>query len=123
MRSLADYLALVPPYNARDPNFMAELALVLQPFADQQTFLASLPQAFSVATSIGVQEDAVGKWVGVSRNIPVPVENPWFTLDFAGLGFDQGYWFGPYDGQALVALDDDTFRRLIYAKIIANNCN
>jgi hypothetical protein len=123
MRTLAEYLALVPPYNAQDANFMAELSLVLAPFVDQQAFLASLPAAFSVGEAIGVQLDAVGAWVGCSREIPVPVENPWFSWGTPGLGWGQGYWYGPYEGTQLSVLDDETFRRLIYAKILANNCN
>ena len=121
MKTIADYLALVPPEHASDARFMAELKLLLQPIVDQQAFLASLPDAFDLDTAIGVQLDAVGAWAGVSREIPVPVLNPWFSWDTANKGWGQGYWKGPYEGSALSALDDDTFRRLIRAKILANN--
>jgi Protein of unknown function (DUF2612) len=123
MRELAWYLSKVPPEHAGDANFMAELALVLQPFVDAQAFINSLPQAFDLDTAVGVQLDATGAWAGITREVPVPVQNPWFSFDTSGLGFDQGYWQGPYDGIALAALDDTTFRRLIRAKIAANNCN
>lgn len=123
MRSLEDYLALVPPLNAGDANFMAEVALCLEPFADIQTFLQQLPAAFDLDNAIGVQLDATGAWIGQSRNIPVPILNPWFSWDTAGLGWDQGYWWGPYEGTGLATLDDTTYRRLLRAKILANNCD
>lgn len=123
MRSLSDYLAKVPPEHAGDANFMAELSLVLQPFVDTQSLIASLPSLFDVDDAIGVQLDATGAWVGISRNIPVSVPNPWFSWGIPGLGWGQGYWQGPFEGSALTALDDTTYRRLIRAKIAANNCN
>ncbi len=123
MKTLADYLAKVPPEHATDGNFMAELSAVLQPFVDAQAFLASIPAAFDLDTAIGVQLDAVGAWAGVSRKIPIPVNNPWFALDTAGRGADQGWWKGEYDGAALTSLDDETYRRLIRARIIANNAD
>ena len=123
MPTVADYLAKIPPLHAGDANFTAELALLLQPLADAQAFLASLPAAFDLDTAIGIQLDAVGLRVGISRQIPIPVPNPWFSLDTAGLGLDEGWIWGPYDGTALAKLDDDTFRRLIRGKIAANSAN
>jgi RNAse (barnase) inhibitor barstar len=123
MRSLADYLAKIPPEHAGDTNFMAELSLVLQPFVDIQALVNSLPSLFDLDNAIGVQLDATGLWDGITRNVPVPVPNPWFSFDTVGLGFDQGYWQGPFDGVGLTSLDDTTFRRLIRAKIAANNCD
>src|SRR6185437_11860764 len=123
MREVAWYLAKVPPEHAGDPNFMAELALVLQPLVDEQAFYESLPQIFDLDIAVGVQLDATGLWAGITRKIPVPVPNPWFAWDTSGLGWDQGYWQGPFEGIALASLDDETFRRLIRAKIEANNCN
>ncbi len=121
MKTVEDYLAKIPPLHSKDARFMAELALLLQPLVDQQAFLAALPQAFDLDFAVGVQLDAVGARVGASRQIPIPVENPWFSLGVAGLGLGQGYLKGPYEGSALSKLDDDTFRRLIRAKIVANN--
>ena len=121
MKTVADYLAKIPPLHSADSRFMAELALVLQPFVDAQAFLTSLPQAFDLDYAIGVQLDATGAWIGQSREIPVPVLNPWFSLDTPGLGADQGYWKGPYEGTALASLDDDTYRRLLRAIVAANN--
>src|SRR6185437_15239875 len=123
MREIAWYLAKVPPEHAGDANFMAELAMVLQPFVDAQAVINSFPQLFDLDYAVGVQLDATGAWAGIARQIPVPVQNPWFSWGVAGLGWGQGYWKGPFEGVALASLDDATFRRLIRAKIAANNCN
>ena len=53
MRTVADYLVLVPPEHASKPKFMATLAMALQPFADQQQFFADLPSQFDLDTAIG----------------------------------------------------------------------
>lgn len=124
MRAIADYLALVPPEHAGKPNFTAELALILQPFSDLQVLLESLPSLFDLDLAVGVQLDATGEWIGRSRNIPVPVPNAWFSFGVQGLGWGQGYWKGPLAGEtALSSLDDDTYRRLLRAVILANQSN
>jgi hypothetical protein len=123
MRTLAYYLAKIPPEHATDANFMAEVALVMQPFVDARGVIGSLPAQFDLDYAIGVQLDATGAWIGQSRQIPVPVLNPWFSFDTTGLGFDQGYWFGPFEGVGLSALDDTTYRRLLRACVLTNNSN
>jgi hypothetical protein len=123
MNPLSFYLGKVPPEHAGDSNFIAELSLVLQPFVDIQALINSLPGLFDLDVAVGVQLDATGLWAGITRNIPVPVPNPFFSFDVAGLGADEGFWQGPFDGVALASLDDTTFRRLIRAKIAANNCD
>lgn len=122
MRTTAQYVALIAPEHQGAPKFVATVTIMADVLARFQVFLASLPQAFDVDTAIGVQLDAVGVRVGISRRIPVPVPNPWFSLDDPTRGLDRGVWKGPYDtGTTVDQLDDDTFRRLIYAKILAND--
>lgn len=120
---IADYLAKIPPLHAGKPKFIAVLSLLLQPYADAQAFLAGLPQAFDVDYAIGAQLDVVGEWVGVSRNIPIPIASPWFAWDSAVHGWDRAPWqvLGVSAGSTYQSLDDDTFRRLIKAKIAANS--
>lgn len=122
-RTIDYYLGKVPPEHSTDPNFMAELRLILQPFVDTQALIASFPALFDLDVAIGVQLDATGAWAGISREVPIPVPNPWFSWGVPGLGWGQGYWKGPFDGVGLSALDDTTYRRLIRAKIAANNCD
>lgn len=121
MRATADYVALIPPLNANKPNFVATVSATAAPFADLQTFLAQLPLAFDLDEAIGAQLDVDGKWIGRSRVIPIPVENPWFSWAENNRGWGQAYWKGPTVlGDLLDSLDDDTYRRLLRAKIIAN---
>jgi hypothetical protein len=93
--------------------------------ASLQTLLNDVKTGFSVDTAVGVQLDAVGKWVGATRFIEQEIVGVWFEWDEDGdpstLGWDIGYWQGRFDADtAMSALDDETFRLVIYAKIILN---
>lgn len=121
MRSVADYLAKIPPLNAGKAKFAATIEAVVAAFADNQAFLDRLPQAFDLDTAVGVQLDKVGEWVGRSRQIPIPVLQPWFSWAIPKRGWGQAYWKGPDILRTrLATLDDETYRRLLRAKIRAN---
>ena len=121
MPTLADYLSLIPAQHADKPRFVATLTALLQPLIDQQAFLSRMPQAFDLDVAVGVQLDQVGLWVGVSRMIAVPIAGLFFSFDNPALGFGTGVWKGPFDSlDGLVALDDDHYRRLLRARIAAN---
>jgi hypothetical protein len=121
MRATNDYLALIPPLYANKPNFNATIAASVASFADVQSFFANLSQAFDLNVAVGAQLDVVGQWVGQSRKVTIPVAQPWFTWSDPLRGWSQGYWQGPNINAAYIdSLDDDTYRRLLYAKIIAN---
>ena len=67
------------------------------------------------------QLDAIGLWVGITRQVQTPITGVYFSLDTAGLGFDQGNWQGPYDpSYGITSLDDTTFRAAIRIKIGIN---
>jgi len=122
MRDADDYLALIPPLNASKPNFMATIAATVAPFADAQTFLAGLSLAFDLDVAIGAQLDVVGQWIGRSRNIVAPISNVWFSWGIALKGWGEGFWYVPESaGTMTYVLDDTTYRRLLRAKILANN--
>lgn len=116
------YLDRVTPFWRGQPKFTAELVAILEPISDLQDMLAKLPQTFDLDDAVGVQLDAVGLWVGRSRNIPIPIPNIWFSFDSAPRGFDLGIWRGPFDNDSgITVLDDDTYRLFLRAKIAANN--
>jgi hypothetical protein len=122
MADVTTYTGLVTPQHADKPKYMAMLAAVFGCFVDQQNLLASLPEAFDLDTAVGVQLDAVGLWVGVSRDVAVPITGAYFAWDTPGLGWDQGNWQGPFDPTTGISeLDDGTYRVLIKAKIGANH--
>lgn len=121
MAQATDYTALITTEHADKPKFMAMMAIVAQCFSDQINVAQSIPAAFDLDVAGGVQLDAVGLWAGIKRQVKTPL-NVYFSLDTAGLGFDQGNWQGPFDpSTGLTSLDDDTFRTLIRAKIAANS--
>ena len=121
MRSVTEYLGLIPPLNANKPNFNATIAATVATFADNQSFLNDLWKAFDLDVAVGVQLDAVGAWAGISRIIPIPVIQPWFSWGINKRGWGQAYWKGPdLLKNSLSSLDDETYRRLIRAKIVAN---
>ena len=68
---------------------MGVVATLCQPFVDEQSVLNSLPGKYDLDSAVGVQLDAVGEWVGISRELAVPLSNVYFSLDIAGLGLDQ----------------------------------
>ena len=101
---------------------MAMVSLLAQWAVDRQNMLASIPGLYDIDDAVGSQLDAVGLWVGASRNLSVPLTNVYFSLDIAGLGLDQGVIQGPFDPTTgLVSLPDAQYRILLYATIAANN--
>lgn len=119
--ALEDYTKLVTSEHADQPDFLAVLAATLQPFVDCQTLLASLPTKFDVDLAKGRQLDVVGQWVGLGRQLALPISGVYFSFDVPGLGWDEGVWKGPFDPtEGVVSLDDDTYRLMLYAKIAAN---
>jgi Protein of unknown function (DUF2612) len=116
------YLNLVTSEHRNQPDFIAMLTAVLQPFADLQTVMSSFPSLYDIDVAAGVQEDAVGEWVGVSRDLNEPLTGIYFELDSATLGLDQGILQGPFDPTTgIVQLPDDVYRTLLKAVVLNNS--
>lgn len=119
--SVAPYLALITSEHNKKPKFMEMCRLVFQPIADDIAQLGSMIAKFDVDYAVGAQEDSVGAWAGVSRELAVPLTGVYFSLDAAGVGFDEGTWKGPFDPITyLVLLPDAAYRQLIKARILNN---
>lgn len=122
MAALSDYTALITSEHATKPKYAALMSLWLQACVDLINFYAGLPAAFDLDLAIGAQLDAIGRWVGISRYVSVPITGLYFSWDTAGVGWNQGIWFGPnMPTTTLVAMDDGTYRGVLRAKIAANN--
>lgn len=120
MATASDYSALITAQHKGKPKFTALVEAVAGCFADIGNALRSIPPAFDLDSAVGDQLDAVGLWVGVSRNVLIPFA-VYFSFDTVNLGFDQGSIKGPFDpAEGLTRLDDETYRTLIRAKIGAN---
>lgn len=121
--SIVSWLSLVTSEFQPRPKYMAMLAATFQPIADTLAVLESIPQKYDVDFAVGVQLDAVGQWVGASRNIAVPLTGVFFSWGVAGLGWGQGNWTTSINASQLIQLPDPQFRTLIYARIAANHWN
>ena len=122
MADIATYTNLITSEHNKQPDFMAVVSALAQPVVDLQNLLGSMPGKFDLDNAVGAQLDDVGLWVGISRNVSVPLAGVYFSFDMAGVGFDQGNWKGPFDPDTgLTRLDDDTYRLVIRAKIGANH--
>ncbi|OYV51320.1 MAG: hypothetical protein B7X10_00805 [Burkholderiales bacterium 21-58-4] len=119
--NISGYLALVPSANQK-PKFLAVLSAVIQPFADMQSLCSTMPSpVFDLDYAVGQQLDMLGEWIGVTRNLEVPLTGVFFSLDTAGLGLDEGILFGPYTpSDGLEQLPDEQYRLVLRVKI-ANN--
>ena len=118
------YTDLITSEYNQQPNFMSMLSLVFQPIADNMAAMRSMPVLFNLDDAVGQQLDFVGEWVGVSRDIAVPLTGVYFTIGDPGLGFGSGTWFSEFDPiSGLVVLPDANYRTLIRARIARNRWN
>jgi hypothetical protein len=116
-----DYTTYITSEHADKPNFLATITALTEGAGQISDMLQSLPQKFDVDLAVGDQLDAVGKWVGFSRQLVAPIAGVFFSWDTAGLGWDQGNWKGPFEPtQGIVTLDDQTYRFALKGKIAAN---
>ena len=122
MADLTDYTGLITSEHNQRPKFMAVVEALTKPMVALQNLLGGMPDVFDLDKAVGVQLDAVGLWVGIARRVATPLTGVYFSLDTAGVGFDQGNWKGPFDPDTgLTLLDDDTYRLVLRAKIGANH--
>lgn len=122
MAEIDKYLGLITALHRDKPKFSGTVGTVARCFVEAQAAFAAMVPEYDLDLAVGVQLDAVGLWVGISRHIQTPLEGVYFSLDVFGLGFDEGVWKGPFDPDTgITTLDDETYRLLIRAKIGANH--
>lgn len=84
------YTSLITSEHNVWPNFMALVAYICQASVDQQNLVDTFPDLFDVDEAVGDQEDKLGLWIGVSRNlnqaIDVPTAEDNFQRADGGLG-------------------------------------
>lgn len=121
--TVAEYLALLTSEYAEKPNITAVITADTSVQVRVQDLMTSMTLLFDVDVAVGDQLDIVGEWVGVSRNVAIPIVGVYFSWD--GLTYTTGWDFGswqPYNTPAqITSLPDDAYRTLIKAKIAANH--
>lgn len=119
MATIEQYTKLVTDEHSDKPKFMKMMALVVSAFVDCQNVYNRM--IFDIDDAEDIMLDFIGEWVGLSRYIEIPLAI-YFAFDTVGLGFDQGIWFAPFDPvSGTTRLDDDTYRRVLWAKVGINN--
>lgn len=117
-----DYLDLITSEYTEQPNFTAMVSFLVAVPVQVQTLMASMVPIFDVDVAIGDQLDILGQWVGVSRNISIPIDGVYFSWDgdFT-VGWDFGTWQPDLAPTSITSLPDDAYRTLIKTKIAANS--
>ena len=123
MSTVQEYIDLITTEHSNKPKFVDAVTAITKPLVDLENVITSMPEAYDVDVALGVQLDAVGKWVGASRQVSVPIDGIYFAWDdTADTGWDMGAWKGPFDPDSgLTTLPDVNYRLLIKAKIFANH--
>lgn len=124
-RTIEDYLALITEPHRGKYRFGATVSLSVEPLVAMQALLSGLPEAFDIDEAIGAQLDVDGEWIGRTRRVEYQLPTPWFSFDDPARGYGSGIWFDPNNPSdlpdyGLASLDDETYRRLLKAKIVAN---
>lgn len=121
MTTTTEYLDLVTSAFRQKPKFEATVELDVSVQVHVQNLLASMISLFDLDSAVGQQLDVIGLWVGVSRNVSIPVAGIFFTWDGEDTeGWDFGTWKPANASTDITSLPDDAYRTLIRAKIAAN---
>ncbi len=122
MPSENEYTKLIAGYHRRKPRFTEWVYTLTEPLLRARERMAQMSQDFDVDQAVGPQLDAVGVRVGIGRVLSEKLTDVYFALDDVdGVGLDRGVWREPYAPEdGLVTLDDETYRSVIKAKILAN---
>lgn len=121
-----DYLNLIPSANRQKPKFIATLTVFAGAMVHIQDLMASMIPLFDLETAVGDQLDIIGEWVGLSRNISIPIPTTGILFEWDGSaanGWDIGIWQDPEQPTEIATLPDDIYRIFIKAKIAANKWN
>lgn len=123
MPDLTKYVDLITDEHADKPKFLATVAVSCGfPAQVQEVMQGLMGTDFDLDVAIGDQLDTIGLWVGMPRQVKIPLSGVYFSFDIDDLGFDQGVWKGPFDPDTgIIVLPDDVYRQIIKAKIAANN--
>lgn len=119
------FTALIAGAMRDKPKFQQWVYELTQPLEIARQRLAALQDDFDIDRAVGVQLDAIGVRVGMSRRMDDALTGIYFAFDgLVSEGFDRGTWRQIYgSGNANYVLDDDAYRVVLKAKVLANQWN
>lgn len=103
--AVSDYLGLIVSQHNQRPKFMAMVEATCKPAADNQFVLSQFPFLFDLDQAVGDRLDALGEWIGASRQLKAPLppsgitsllDNDYRTLLKAVVA--SNYWDGTVPG-------------------------
>lgn len=117
------YLDLITSAFKGKPKFTGVVTAGVAGPVRIQDLLNSMIPLFDLDIARGQQLDVIGIWVGVSRNVAVPIEGVYFSWEGSDytVGWDFGTWQPSNQPVSVTSLPDDAYRTLIRAKIAANH--
>ena len=123
-KNIDDYLNLITSEHSDKPKFMAMIEALVKPFVDIQNLLDTFSTAYDIDQATGNQLDVIGEWVGISRDVKIPLTGVYFSLGIEGVGLGEGVWLGPYDDpNGLNKIPDEFYRLMLFARIANNHWN
>lgn len=122
MATVQDYLNLITSQHRDKTRFISMVGLDVSLPARVQDLLKQMIALFDVDLAVGDQLDIIGEWVGISREIAVPIPGVYFTWDGSDpfVGWDYGVWRDDREPTEITTLPDDVYRTFVKAKIAAN---
>lgn len=119
--TVEQYLDLITSQFREQPKFTAMISSDVGVPVQVQELLAAMIPLFDVDTAAGDQLDIIGLWVGISRDVRIPIPGVYFSWDADyTLGWEYGTWQPSNEPTEVTVLPDDAYRTLIRAKIAAN---
>lgn len=139
LREATRYYAQLLAYQYRDLPRASQFIELLTKQALGDLFGLQVQDAYNVDDAIGAQLDVIGRYVGASRVVAIPIQRPFFGLWLSGItdplfqnlnGFSDStdpavnpqaiFYRAQFVRQSNVMLDDVAYRLLIKLKIILN---
>lgn len=119
--TLIQYLDLITSEHRDKPKFLATVGINTAVQRRVQDLLSTMIPKFDIDLATGGQLDIIGQWVGISRNVSIPVAGIYFSWDGSQfVGWDFGVWKDNLQPATISTLFDESYRTLIRAKIAAN---
>jgi hypothetical protein len=123
--TIQDYLNLITSAWQDKPNFISMVSQNVSILVQIQDVLSEMIPLFDLdLPPVGNQLDILGQWVGITRNVNIPIAGIYFTWnDTVADGWDYGTWQPYTQPTTITQLPDDSYLTLIRAKIAANYWN